>query len=243
MVEIVHVLREDRDLRERVPEAERERAEAASAARVLRLPTGRWPAGRHAHLARGGAGLMIVQGVLIRRVGVRRHYGAELLSIGDIVRPWQHDGEDTGILPFELAWRVISATRMAILDARWLARMAPWPSVSGELIGRALERSLRLGTLLSVAQQRRLDTRLLLVLWKLAERFGTVRPTGVHIDLPLTHDMLAHVAAAQRPSVSLALSRLTAEGHLRREGRLWVLLGDPPEWEDEDRVPATASSG
>jgi hypothetical protein len=41
--------------------------------------------------------------------------------------------------------------------------------------------------------------------------------------------------------VSSALALLTAEGELRREGRRWVLLGDPPAWEEDD-VEAKATS-
>jgi CRP-like cAMP-binding protein len=123
---------------------------------------------------------------------------------------------------------VVAPVRIAVLDVRWMGRMAPWPTVAGVLIGRALERSLRLATLLAIAQQRRLDDRLTMLLWKLAERFGVVTPEGVELQLPLTHEVLAHLAAARRPSVSATIGKLTDEGVLRQDRRRWLLLGEPP---------------
>jgi hypothetical protein len=202
-------------------------ARNVSLAGVLMLRTGSWNASEHAELARGGFGLLVLDGVLLRRVGVEGRFGAELLAQGDLLRPWQHDGEG-GVIPFETTWRVVVATRLAILDLRWAARMAPFPEVAAELAGRCLERSLRLATIMAIVQQPRLDQRLWLLFWELADRYGRVHRDGVHIDLPLTHEVISHLAAARRPSVSAALSRLSARGVLRREGRHWVVIGDAP---------------
>ena len=203
------------------------RARNASLAGVLALRTGSWNAIEQAELARGGFGLLVLDGVLLRRVGVEGRFGAELLAQGDLLRPWQHDGEG-GVLPFETTWRVVVATRLAILDVRWAARMAPFPEVAGELAGRCLERSLRLAAIMAIVQQPRLDQRLWLLFWELADRYGKVHRDGVHIDLPLTHEVISQLAAARRPSVSAALSRLSARGVLRREGRHWVVTGEGP---------------
>ena len=180
------VLDEDPGLYEVVPEERLLRARRASAAAVLALPAGSWNARADAPLARGGYGLLVLDGVLLRRVGVDGRYGAELLAQGDLLRPWQHDGE-AGVIPFDTAWRVVAPSRLAILDARWAARMASFPQIGGELVGRALERSLRLATMMAIVQQPRLEQRLLLLFWELADRHGRVHGDGVHIDLPLTH--------------------------------------------------------
>ena len=229
MRETVAVLDHDRELAELVPERQRQAARASSLARVLALRTGPWAAQQEAEAARGGIGLLVLNGLLLRRVGMRARYGAELLAAGDILRPWQHDGEETGILPYDTAWRVFSPVRLAVLDLHWATRMAPWPAVLGEMVGRALERSLRLATLMAVSQHRRLDVRLRLLLWKLADRFAVVRPDGVHLQIPLTHEALAYLAVARRPSVSTALGRLAEAGELRQDGRRIVLLGEPPD--------------
>lgn len=229
MPETLLVLDHDRALLELVPERQRSNARAASVARVIRLPTGAWPASTESETARGGIGLFVLNGLMLRRVGMHGRYGAELLGPGDIVRPWQHDGEDTGILPYETVWRIFAPTRLAVLDIRWAMRVAPWPMISCEMVGRALERSLRLATLMAVSQHRRLDVRLRLLLWKLADRFGVVRPDGVHLQIPLTHEALAYLAVARRPSVSTALGRLADAGELRQDRRRIVLLGEPPD--------------
>ena len=103
-----------------------------------------------------------------------------------------------------------------------------WPQLGAELAGRALGRSLRLVTAMAIAQQPRLDVRLWMLFWDLADRFGKVHADGVHLDLPLTHEVLSHLAGARRPSVSGALTRLAEEGRLHRSGRHWVLSGGPP---------------
>jgi CRP-like cAMP-binding protein len=82
---------------------------------------------------------------------------------------------------------------------------------------------------MAIVQLPRLDDRLWMLFWELADRYGRVHTDGVHLDLPLTHELLSHLAAARRPSVSGALTRLSEQGRLLRSGRSWVLTGDPPE--------------
>jgi CRP/FNR family transcriptional regulator, cyclic AMP receptor protein len=229
VTELVSVLDHDVDLCELVPEDRLPQARQAAAAVAMRVQPGSWEAARHSDRARGGYGLLVIEGLLIRRAGMDGRFGAELLGPGDLLRPWQHDGERVGgTLPFETAWRVVAPTRLAVLDLRWAARMAPWPQIGAELAGRALERSLRLVASMAIVQQPKLDVRLWLLFWELADRYGTVHRDGVHLDLPLTHEVLSHLAAARRPSVSGALSRLAADGKVRREGRGWVLAGQAP---------------
>jgi CRP-like cAMP-binding protein len=150
-----------------------------------------------------------------------------VLGPADLLRPWDHDGDDA-LLPAIAAWRVLSPARLAVLDARWAMRMAAWPSVGCELAGRGVMRSRRLVVTLAIAQQPRLDVRLWMLLWDLAERYGTVHSDGVHLDAPLTHESLAHLSAARRPSVSSALSRLTERGLVERRRAVWILRGEPP---------------
>jgi CRP/FNR family transcriptional regulator, cyclic AMP receptor protein len=222
------VLDEDPELGEELADARLARARQASVANVIRVRTGSWEASEGADRAGGGFGLLLLDGVLVRRVGVEGRYGAELLAKGDLLRPWEHDGEG-GVLPFETAWQVVETTRAAILDLRWAAQMAPFPEVAGQLMARLMQRSRRLAMLMAIAQQPRLEQRLWLVFWELADRYGTVHPDGVHIDLPLTHEVLSHLTAAQRPSVSSALGRLADGGIIRRVDRSWVIHGDPPQ--------------
>ena len=229
MTRTTRVLDHDRTLRDLIPREHAEEAAAASIARVIEVTTGAWAAQDHADAARDGVGLLCLEGFVLRKVGMHTSFGAELLGPGDILRPWQQDGDDAVLPSEDTSWRVIAPTSFAVLDIRWAMRMAPWPAVGCELVGRALERSLRLATLMAISQHRRLDARLRLLLWKLADRFGVVRPDGVHLQIPLTHEALAYLAVARRPSVSTALGRLADAGELRQDRRRFVLLGEPPD--------------
>jgi CRP/FNR family transcriptional regulator, cyclic AMP receptor protein len=165
--------------------------------------------------------------MLVRRVGIEGHYGAELLSAGDVLCPWAHDGEDA-VLPFEATWRILEPLRLAVLDLAWLARMSPYPELFVELFGRSHQRSRRLASMLAIGRHRRLEETLWMFFWELADRYGCVRPDGTHVGLALTHELIGHLVGAQRPSVSTALKRLERDGRVRRNGRSWVLLGQPP---------------
>jgi hypothetical protein len=228
--DIVSVLDVDTGLAAVVPPEQLTAARQATTAAVLRTPAGPWQAAQNAERARGGYGMLVLSGLLLRRVGVDGRYGAELLGPGDLLRPWQRDGDadEVGSLSLQWTWRVATPVRVAVLDQRWSARAASWPQLGAELAGRALARSLRLVVAMAVAQQPRLDVRLWMLFWDLADRYGRVRSDGVHVELPLTHEILSHLAGARRPSVSAALTRLAADGRVTRQGQRWILSGEPP---------------
>ena len=220
--ESVLVLDEDRALGEMVPPEALERARRASVAAVLRRPNGSWAGGRDSELARGGFGLLVLEGLLVRRVGVDGRFGAELLAAGDLLRPWQHDGA-AGVLPFELAWRVVAPVRLAALDLRWATRMARLPRRRGRA-DRPRARPL--------APARDADGDLAAAAARpagLAPVLGARRPPrhGPSRRRPprlrLTHEVISHLVAARRPSVSAALTRLARRGVLRRHGPEWLL--------------------
>jgi CRP-like cAMP-binding protein len=220
------VLDEDSELAELVPGRVLQTARQSSVASIVDVPAGSWDAREESDRARGGFGLLTLGGILVRRVGYGGRFGAELLAAGDLLRPWEYDGDET--LGFETTWRVLSGTRLAVLDEAWAERMARYTKVGPALAGRALGRSRRLVAMMAISQQPRLDERLWMLFWELADRHGRVHPDGVYLDLPLTHEVLSHLVAARRPSVSGALTKLADQGRVRRDGRRWVLSGDPP---------------
>src|SRR4051812_32547028 len=224
--ETASVLQHDRELAERIPAERRAAAEHAGTARVLRVPRGGWDARAQAEESRGGHGLLVLSGLLVRRVGLAERMAAELLGPGDLLRPLEHDGEQA-TLPFAATWRVLAPLRLAVLDGRWSARVAPFPEVGIALTGRALVRSRRLANMFVIASYPHLEDRLCLLLWELADRYGTVRREGVHVPIPMTHEVLSELAVARRPSVSTALARLSGRVERVRDG--WLLSGDPPE--------------
>ena len=222
-----NVLLEDRDLAAAVPEPQRESAIRASVAAAMFVEPGTWDARAAAHRIHGGYGILVLDGMLVRRVGFANRLGGELLGRGDLLRPQEHDGEEA-TLPFEATWRVLSPLRLALLDRRWTEHMAPFPDIGVELAARALRRARRLANMFTISLYPKLDERLHLLMWELADRYGRVHVDGVHIDLPLTHELISHLAGAQRPSVSSAIARLGERGLVERTHAGWLLHGDPP---------------
>lgn len=235
--EILSVLEEDPDLA-----ADLEGARLAAATRDLRaaaftVPSGRWDPDGHAASLRGGVGLLVVGGVLARRVGTQRRSGAELLGPGDLLRPVASDGSPAEAI-FQTSWRVIEPLRVAVLDQRFLMRLGPYPEIAGELIGRAVDRARHVLVHMAIAHHPRVDSRLLHLLWQLADRWGRVTPQGVSLPLRLTHELLADLVAAQRPSVTLSLQQLERQGEILREGGRLLLIGEQPGTERRERRAA-----
>jgi CRP-like cAMP-binding protein len=225
---VTRVLLEDPDLGQDLSARRLEMAQRDLIAAVTDIVPGIWDPTAEAEPARGGIGLLIMDGLLVRRVGRGGRFGGEMLGEGDVLRPWQHDGEDA-VLPFEVNWKVIQRTRVAVLGPHFTARLGPYPEVTARLVGRALRRSLVLAVNMAIVHHYRLERRLLLMLWHLADRWGRVTREGVVINLPITQELLADLVAAHRPSVTMALRALESAGVVGRSGRAWVLHGEPPE--------------
>jgi CRP-like cAMP-binding protein len=168
-----------------------------------------------------GIGLLVLSGLLIRRVGIDARFGAELLGEGDLLRPWQGEDEPP-TLPVTTGWRVLEPTRMAVLDEGFARRMAHYPPLSGHIVGRALRRSRELAVNMAIVM------RLHMLLWHLAARWGRVRSDGVSLPLHLTHNVLADLAAARRPTITSALTDLAKRDLVHALDHGWLLLGEPP---------------
>lgn len=169
--------------------------------------------------------LLVVAGLLLRRLVIDQRPRCELLGPGDVIRPW--DLQMIGGLPAEpsMQWRVATPTRVVVLDGRLIASAAAWPEVVRELISRAVRRSHSLAVLLAASSLPRVEDRLAVVFWHLAERWGRVTPEGVRLQLPLTHGLLGELIGAQRPTVTTALRHLSDSGSIVRNGDDSWLLG------------------
>lgn len=173
-------------------------------------------------------GMVVLEGLLSRAVVIGDTTATELVGRGDLLRPHDHDGEFAPI-PFDVDWHALERTRLAVLDDRVSALLCHWPQIVAELVGLAVQRSRTLALNLAVSHMRRVDIRLLLLLWHLADRWGHVTRDGVRVPLKLTHETLGRLVGAQRPSVTTALSDLARRGVIeRREDGAWLLHGDPP---------------
>src|SRR5688572_26596477 len=213
----VQVLTEDRRLGEQLPPDDLSAATQHLVAAELRLPEGPWSPDHAPGGAPGDLGFLIVNGLLSRDVHVGRHVCAELLGPGDVLRPWDPDEGSNAPVRHESAWRVLHQARLAVLDARFASLAGRFPTVVAALMSRAVRRSRDLAVLLAIAGMPRLDARLLAALWHLADRWGRVGPTGTLLPVRLTHETLAGLVGAQRPSVTTALRALEQTGALRRD--------------------------
>lgn len=222
---LIGVLDEDPELGETLPpgllEAARSDAQAQSLHVAGELTTA-WPAD-----VRNGLGLLVIEGLLVRRVGVDGRFGAELLGRGDLLRPWQTEDDGTSV-PQTSAWRVLQQAHIAVLDLDFARRIAAYPEIHGQLLARAVRRSRSMAAGIAIMHQPKVETRLHLLLWQLADRWGRVRPDGVLLPVRLTHVILSELIGARRPTVSAALGGLERDGRITRNGEGWVLHGSPP---------------
>jgi len=224
--DVCRVLDEDRGLAEAIPVEHRERAIAECIAKTVSIPEGLW-SGAHTPTPGDGIGLLVLDGLLIRRVGIDRGFGAELLGEGDLLRPWQ-GADEPPMLPQTTGWRVLQPTRMAVLDEPFARRLARYPQLTGRLVGRALARSRNLAVNMAIVHQSRVDVRLHMLFWHLAGRWGRVRNDGVIVPIRLTHNVLSDLAAARRPTVTSALSELAKRELVRVVDGGWLLSGEQP---------------
>jgi CRP/FNR family transcriptional regulator, cyclic AMP receptor protein len=200
-------------------------------ARVHVVEEGTWDPFATPGLA-GGLGLLVIKGVLARDVEVRERCCAELLGVGDVLRPWDQAEDDTASVGHTYSWEVLERAHLAQLDDRVASTLARWPSIAAALLSRSLRRVRAMGLQYALTQVQGVDVRLHLVLWHLADRWGRVTPGGVVLRLPLTHQLLGRLIGARRPSVTSALQRLEREGLVRRvDGGGWLLRGTPEEVE------------
>lgn len=224
----ISIVENDPDLADLIEPQQRDRAEREALARLLQLWPGPWDAGASIEPERHHRGFLIVDGLLSRDVHVIGRQCVELLGHGDVMRPWSWDGEGSHVHA-EVGWTVLEPTRMAVLDQQLVTRIAPWPQLGVELFNRGTRRAHALAVSLAISYHQRVDDRLMLTLWHLAERWGRVHSDGIVVPLPLSHQRLADLVGAHRPSVTTALGKLVREGSLsRRESGDWVLHGSPP---------------
>ena len=223
-------------LREIRPE---ERAEVSRLrVQVTVVDRGPWLPPVPRNRARSHLGLLVLEGLVLRRVTLGERKGAELLGAGDLLQPWVRQMPyDT--LDAEPGWEVLEPARLAILDRRFAARVSPWPEIAAALVARVMDRARMLAFQHVASHIPGLEGRLLALMWAFADRWGRVTPEGVVIPLPLTHATLAELVGASRPSVSTTVARLAREGVLTRTPGGWLLDRSAPN----DRGASPCNNG
>lgn len=171
-----------------------------------------------------GPGLLLIDGLLAAETQIADRTVTELLGAGDLIQPPANRQDDT--VCSGCHWRALRPTRLALLDADFAERVRPWPQIAHALFRRAERRTTDLSVLRAISCQPKLEVRLVLLLWHLAARWGRVEPAGLHLCLPLTHRMLGQLVAAERPSISHALARLSHAGIVTGAAGDWHLHGE-----------------
>jgi CRP-like cAMP-binding protein len=102
-----------------------------------------------------------------------------------------------------------------------------FPDVAALVLERLVEalheRQTSLAQFGTVDHAERVRTKLV----QLARTHGKVTKEGVHLDLPITHELLAQTTGSARETVSHALASLSREGFVVREGRRYTITVSP----------------
>src|SRR6186997_2123579 len=203
---IISIVDADPDLADVLEPREADRARRDALVRITRLSRGAWDAAAAIEPGIHHRGFLVVDGLLSREVDVLGRRCVELIGPGDVMRPWSWDEEGSHVQA-EVGWMVLEPTRLAVLDHGLVVRIVPWPQLGVELFNRGTRRAHHLAVALAIAHHQRVEDRLVLTLWPLADLVG-----------------------AHRPTVTTALGDLARAGTVsRRDQGDWVLHGSPPE--------------
>lgn len=145
----------------------------ALVADVLELPVGEWSPS-HSEPHRGHLGYLLLDGLILRRTRINGSRSGELISRGDVLRPWIEDP----ISFSSVEWRVMEPVRLAVLDRRVGMRICTRPELSAAMLDRLTLRTRSLAIHAATENMRGLDERLLVLFWHLAERWGHREPAS-----------------------------------------------------------------
>jgi CRP-like cAMP-binding protein len=223
----VRVLEADPELALRVPPAHVSEARQRLVAPMRTLSVGfcEVPAGDEPmHL-----GYLVLDGVVARDVVLAGHVSTELLGEGDVLQS-QVDQRDDALIHVRTYWHMLTPVRIAALDSEFARALVHWPQVTATILERTNRRLLKMAIHQALLQLSPVETRLLVMFWYLAERWGRVTPDGIVLPLALTHQVLGQLVGCQRASVTTALKAVTSSGLVERLGHgSWLLHGEPPD--------------
>lgn len=203
-----------------------ERADlAAITLPVVRVPEGIFqvPAILEGHNAFAAG---VLDGVAVHALQVGEQSGIQLLGPGDLlIEP----GEGSPAWLDEVVFRAPAPMSLALLGDDFLAAARRAPHLVSALYGCVADQMQRLRSQFVICQLPRVEQRVLAILWLLAESWGHVTPGGVRLPMALTHETVGGLVGARRPTVTLALRKLSEQGSIVRQDSGWLLLELPPE--------------
>jgi len=171
-------------------------------------------------------GATVFDGLVMSSLRVGEQTGIHLLAPGDLLV------RGSALWPEWLAepdFRTAGPVQLALLGSDLLAAVYRWPRLLQSLYGSICDQLERLAMQLVICQLSRVEDRIIAMLWLLADSWGHVTSGGVRLPLALTHETLGALVGARRPTVTLALRKLTDTGALVPQDHGWLLVGPPPE--------------
>jgi CRP/FNR family transcriptional regulator, cyclic AMP receptor protein len=221
----IRVLEADPELLAAVPASSREAARKGLEAE--RVSAGRGPWDPDDLTDASGLGILVLRGLLTRNVEIAGARSSEILGPGDVLRPWDDDSALQPV-PSTATWAILDPVDCAILDQRWRLLTSRWPDFGAEILHRIIRRSRWLAVLNAITNMRGVESRVMLLLWHLAGNWGKVTQNGTLVPFGLTHEVIADLIGARRPSVTTALAALEEDAKLERVREGWLLRGNPP---------------
>jgi CRP/FNR family cyclic AMP-dependent transcriptional regulator len=212
----VALLEVDPELGGGLPEDERARAERALVVQALVLQPGPWEGWPSSAFA-----MLVAEGLVVRETAVGGRLLPQVLGGGDVLESWP---DPEGVLAAEVTTTIAEQATLLVLNGRFLAGAARWPTLMVEVQRRLATQAHRLAVQGAICQLARVELRVLALLWHLGERWGRVSREGVVLPVKLTHETLGRFVGARRPSVTLAMGQLADDGLvMRRDDGAWVL--------------------
>jgi CRP-like cAMP-binding protein len=157
--------------------------------------------------------MLILSGLVTVNIGLIDRVASQLAGPGDVLEPRP---VADALLPVTVDHHVSETARIAVLDSHFVAAVRRWPGLLLVLHERLRRQERRLAVHAAIGKLRRVEDRVLALLWHLAEQWGRMAPDGVVVPLALTHETIGRLAGAARPTVSLALTALYERGDVRR---------------------------
>jgi CRP/FNR family transcriptional regulator, cyclic AMP receptor protein len=194
-------------------------------ARVVQLPAGPFDPQLLVEDPGDWLGLLVVDGLALVQVAAGRAPIGWLVGTEDLIRPWKM--AEVSLLT-SASWQALSPLRLALLDGDFARRVEGIGSMTDALAAKAIQTCHWLFAKSLVTGTSVIEERLLLLFALLGERWGKATAPGVLVAMPLTHQMLATLVGARRPSVSTALRGLSAKGFLERTAEGWLLCRTAP---------------
>jgi CRP/FNR family transcriptional regulator, cyclic AMP receptor protein len=220
--------------------APQERAELSTITLpAIELPTG--PLQLDAVLLANDAfGAAVIDGMVVQSLQIGEHSGVQLLGPGDLLLQ-AGDGSPTWLPRVEL--RLPGPGRVVLLGDGFLGVARRVPRLVSALYECVADQLQRVNGQLVICQLPRVDQRVLAIMWLLAESWGQVTSGGVRLPLALTHETIGALIGARRPTVTLALRKLTQQGSILHQDSGWLLLEPPPEAGPTPKVLAPELAG